>query len=79
MLSVVRSAGVPLLVLSHQLGHADPKITAQIYAHLIDDDALDQAADAFDALSVRLSAERPDRSRGAEDVSDETTSEAPRL
>lgn len=49
--------GVPLLVVSRQLGHANPNITAAVYAHLLSDTQLDQAADVFepsdDARTVR--------------------------
>jgi integrase len=41
--------GVPLLVVSRQLGHSNPNITAQVYAHLIDDSQLDLAANVFAA------------------------------
>ena len=41
-------AGVPLIVVSRQLGHADPHITATIYAHLLADAQLDDAARVFD-------------------------------
>ena len=37
-------AGVPLIVVSRQLGHANPQITATVYAHLLGDEQLDQAA-----------------------------------
>jgi len=40
-------AGVPLLVVSRQLGHASPQITATIYAHLASDEQLDAVAQAF--------------------------------
>jgi integrase len=42
------AAGVPLIVVSRQLGHANPHITATIYAHLLGDQELDLAARAFD-------------------------------
>jgi integrase len=51
-------AGVPLLVVSRQLGHANPNITAQVYAHLIADEQLDAAAAPF--------ATRPKRPRARE-------------
>lgn len=47
--SIMLAAGVPLIVVSRQLGHANPKITAEIYAHLLADTQLDAAADVFDA------------------------------
>ncbi len=40
--------GVPLIVVSRQLGHANPNITAQVYAHLLSDSQLDDAAAVFD-------------------------------
>ena len=42
------AAGVPLIVVSRQLGHANPHITATIYAHLLADAQLDDAARVFD-------------------------------
>lgn len=45
--SVMLSAGVPLPVVSAQLTHADPAITARIYAHVVGDD-LDRAAAVFE-------------------------------
>jgi integrase len=44
------AARVPLIVVSRQLGHANPQVTAQVYAHLLADDQLDLAAGALDAL-----------------------------
>jgi integrase len=49
--------GAPLLVVSRQLGHSNPNITAQVYAHLTDDAQLDLVADVFaphePAMTVR--------------------------
>lgn len=45
--SIMLMAGVPLLIVSRQLGHSNPQITATTYAHLLGDDQLDRAADAF--------------------------------
>jgi len=45
--SLMLSAGVPLLVVSRQLGHANPHITAHVYAHFIGDEQLDAAAAPF--------------------------------
>jgi integrase len=45
--SIMLGAGVPLLVVSRQLGHASPQITATIYAHLSSDEQLDAVARAF--------------------------------
>jgi integrase len=50
--SIMLGAGVPLIVVSRQLGHANPHITATIYAHLLGDHQLDLAAKAFDDSSV---------------------------
>ena len=46
--SVMLAQRVPLTVVAAQLGHADPAITARIYAHLVDDRDLDLAAGAFE-------------------------------
>ena len=46
--SLMLLAGVPLLVVSRQLGHANPNITAAVYAHLLSDAHLDQAATVFE-------------------------------
>lgn len=48
--SLMLAAGVPLIVVSRQLGHANPNITAQVYAHLLGDEQLDQAAACFEGL-----------------------------
>ncbi len=45
--SIMLGAGVPLIVVSRQLGHANPNITATIYAHLLGDSQLDEAAAVF--------------------------------
>ena len=45
-------AGVPLIVVSRQPGHANPNITATIYAHLLGDRQLDAAAAVFDGLQI---------------------------
>lgn len=45
--SVMLAHDVPLIVVSRQLGHASPHITATVYAHLLDDGQLDLAAAAF--------------------------------
>ena len=44
-------AGLPLLVVSRVAGHADPSITAKVYAHVIGDDHLDEVANAFDRMA----------------------------
>jgi integrase len=49
--SILLSRGVPLIVVSRHLGHADPNITARVYAHLLDDSQLDQVGDVFGELA----------------------------
>ncbi len=46
--SIMLAGGVPLIVVSRQLGHANPNITATIYAHLLGDSQLDEAAAVFE-------------------------------
>jgi len=46
--SIMLAAGVPLIVVSRQLGHANPQITATVYAHLLGDSELDRAAGVFE-------------------------------
>jgi hypothetical protein len=41
------SRGVPLLVVSRQLGHRTPNVTAEVYARLLHDAQLDDAMAAF--------------------------------
>lgn len=41
--SLLFAAGVPLLVISRQLGHATPQVTSVVYAHLVADDQLAKA------------------------------------
>ncbi len=43
---------VPLIVVSRQLGHANPNITTQVYAHLLSDAQLDDAAAVFGASNT---------------------------
>jgi integrase len=50
--SLMLAAGVPLIVVSRQLGHANPNVTAQVYAHLLGDSQLDAAAAAFSGLGL---------------------------
>ena len=45
--SVMLARGVPLLVVSRQLGHRNPNVTAEVYAHLLHDAQLDDAMSAF--------------------------------
>ena len=49
--SILLSRGVPLIVVSRHLGHADPNITARVYAHLLSDTQLDEAAAVFAGLA----------------------------
>ena len=44
--SLLLKAGVPVHVVAHRLGHADPAITLRVYAHVLDDQA-SQAATVF--------------------------------
>ncbi|MEO7060210.1 MAG: site-specific integrase, partial [Lapillicoccus sp.] len=37
--SLLLRAGVPVHVVAHRLGHADPSITLRVYAHVLDDQA----------------------------------------
>ena len=46
--SIMLARGVPLIVVSRQLGHANPQITATVYAHLLSDSELDRAAAVFE-------------------------------
>ena len=39
--SLALRAGVDLVTVARQLGHAGPHITATVYAHLVEDSALD--------------------------------------
>lgn len=51
--SIMLARGAPLIVVSRQLGHANPNITAQVYAHLINTDRqLEAAAAIFDVTRV---------------------------
>ncbi len=50
--SILLARSVPLIVVSRHLGHADPNITARVYAHLLSDTQLDQAANVFSDLTV---------------------------
>lgn len=55
--SIALAAGIPLIVVSRQLGHSNPQITATVYAHLLSDAQLDDVAAVFeratDADTVR--------------------------
>lgn len=61
--SIMLAEGVPLIVVSRQLGHANPNITATIYAHLLGDSQLDEAAAASERDEVSKPAP-PDDGRG---------------
>jgi len=52
--SILLARGVPLIVVSRHLGHADPNIIARAYAHLLSDSQLDQAADVFAGLAAMV-------------------------
>ncbi|MGD9573094.1 MAG: tyrosine-type recombinase/integrase [Dehalococcoidia bacterium] len=54
--SILLGRGVPLIVVSRHLGHADPNITARVYAHLLADTQLDQVGDVFGELSEGMEA-----------------------
>jgi len=56
--SIMLGAGVPLILVSRQLGHVNPNITATIYAHLLGDSELDEAAAVFEPR-----ADSPSRTR----------------
>ncbi len=50
---------VPLIVVSRQLGHTNPNITAQVYAHLLSDTQLDDVAAVFEpAITTETMGER---------------------
>jgi integrase len=63
--SILLGRGVPLIVVSRHLGHADPNITARVYAHLLEDAQLDQIGDVFGELAdgLRGRAETEERHR----------------
>ena len=42
--TLLLKAGVPVHVVAHRLGHADPAITLRVYAHVLDDQASHAAA-----------------------------------
>ena len=48
--SLLLARGLPLIVVSQHLGHANPNITAEVYAHLVDAAQLEAAGDTFDAI-----------------------------
>ncbi len=61
--SIMLAAGVPLIVVSRQLGHSNPQVTATVYAHLLADSQLDEAAAVFDVAAVGDSGSTETRSR----------------
>jgi integrase len=50
--TIMLTAGKPLPVVARQLGHASSKITAEVYEHLLDDELLDDALEAFDRSRI---------------------------
>ncbi len=50
--SIMLAHDVPLIVVSRQLGHVNPQVTAEVYAHLLNDSQLDLAAGAFEELGM---------------------------
>jgi integrase len=46
--SILLADGVPLIVVSRFLGHANANVTAKVYAHLERDESLEAAAQVFD-------------------------------
>ena len=42
--SALLASGIDVVKASHRLGHASPKVTLQVYAHLFSDDDADAAA-----------------------------------
>ncbi len=66
--SIMLARGVPLIVVSRQLGHANPNITATIYAHLLGDEQLDLAAGAFEPAPDPRTVREPVRGTGSADA-----------
>ncbi len=64
--SVMIAHGVPLTAVARQLGHANPNITATVYAHLLDETQLDAAAAVFDAPNDAETMRGTMRGRGTE-------------
>jgi integrase len=63
--SVALDRGVPVTVVSAQLGHADTVITGRTYAHMLSDERLDgfasaQRADAGVRAGVGETAKKPE-------------------
>ena len=54
--SILLAHDVPLIVVSRHLGHANPNVTAKVYAHLLGDTELDRVASVFEARGTT----RPD-------------------
>ncbi len=50
--SIALAAGVPLIAVSRQLGHANPNVTASVYSHLLSDSQLDDVAAVFEVAPV---------------------------
>ncbi|WP_295693258.1 site-specific integrase [Lapillicoccus sp.] len=49
--SLLLKAGVPVHVVAHRLGHADPSITLRVYAHVLDNQASHAASVFAEALT----------------------------
>jgi integrase len=49
--SALLASGIDVVKASHRLGHASPKVTLQVYAHLVSDDDTNAAAVA--ATTIR--------------------------
>jgi integrase len=45
--------GLPLIVISRQLGHSSPLVTSSVYAHLLNESQLDAFADAMTPAALR--------------------------
>jgi len=58
--SMLLSAGVPLPTVSKRLGHANPNITAAVYAHALPSDE-ERAAEAFERVLRKDAEPRPER------------------
>jgi integrase len=58
--SMLLSAGVPLPTVSKRLGHANPNITAAVYAHALPSDE-ERAAEAFERVIRKVAEPRPER------------------
>lgn len=75
--SIMLARGVPLIVVSRQLGHANPNITATVYAHLLSDAQLDDAAAVFDGPEKAGTLRETLREEGADPRSRMVTGDPP--